>query len=158
VGTTLMGLLAAATDYEFAKAQRDFAANEGADLKRQAEAEGHQAWFVGEFGYRYYMEQQGLKELPKDVVIPEGDLVIQSPLADSRPFSEDMKDRVELIDTIRYPAISPLRVTNFAAGAGFYGHFWGLLPYSLAQGSVEEYLVYQVVPLKDSDSTQENGE
>jgi len=146
IGTAVLGLLVAGADYELAVAQRDFAENDGAALKAEAEAQGHQAWFVGEFGFRYYMEQQGLQELPKDIVVSEGDLVIQSPLADPRLFSEEMKDRVDLIQTIGRPAMLPIRVTSFEARAGFYGHFWGLLPFSLSTSNIEEFLVYRVVP------------
>lgn len=145
-GTTALGVLVAAADYELADVNRLFAQNEGARYGAQAAEEGHDLWFVGEFGFRYYMEQQGFRELPKDVVVPEGDLIIQSPLADPRPFSEDMMDKVELIDTVAYQSILPVRVTNFDAKAGFYGHFWGLLPFSVSTGSAEEFLVYKVVP------------
>ncbi|MDA8166415.1 MAG: glycosyltransferase family 39 protein [Actinomycetota bacterium] len=146
IGTTLLGLLLAAADYELALSQRNFALNQGAALKAQAQAQGHKAWFVGEFGFRYYMEKAGLKELPKNVVIPVGDLVIQSPLADPRLFSNDMRDRVHLIEIIGRNPVLPLRVTSFRSQAGFYGHFWGLLPFSLSTVDLEDYLVYQVVP------------
>ena len=146
--TAGLGFLVAVADYQLAAANRDFAQNEGARYGRIAAEEGHQVWFVGEFGFRYYMEQQGFKELPKDTQIPEGDLVIQSPLADPRPFSEELERRVELIDTVGYAGPLPVRTISFSAKAGFYGHFWGILPWSVDFGNVEEYLVYKVVPLK----------
>jgi len=155
LATAGAGLLAAGSDYQLAVANKAFAANEGARYGHQAESEGHKVWFVGEFGFRYYLEQQGFEELPKDTAIPEGDLVIQSPLADPRQFSEEMKNRVELIERVGYGGPLPLRTVNFNAQAGFYGHFWGILPLSVSTGYVEEYLVYQVVPLKEDKENSE---
>lgn len=155
LATTGFGLLAAGADYQLASANQAFAENEGTRLGLQAESEGHKLWFVGEFGFRYYLEQQGFEELPKDTVIPEGDLVIQSPLADPRPFGEEMKNRVELIEKVEYGGPLPMRTVSFNANAGFYGHFWGILPLSVSAGYVEEYLVYQVVPLKEDDENSE---
>ncbi|MBI5870778.1 MAG: glycosyltransferase family 39 protein [Actinobacteria bacterium] len=158
LATAGAGILVAGADYQLAAANKAFAANEGARLGRQADLKGGRVWFVGEFGFRYYLEQQGFSELPKDRVIPEGDLVIQSPLADPRAFSDDMKDRVELIEKVSYDGLLPLRTVDFQESAGFYGHFWGILPVSLAAGPVEEYLIYEVVPLKqDEQEDEEEG-
>jgi len=150
VATASAGLLVAAADYQLATANRDFASREAVAYGEVATAEGHQIWFVGEFGYRYYMEQQGFRELPKDTVVPEGDLIIQSPLADPRPFSEEMRNRVELVDTLGYAGPVPLRTISYSAKAGFYGHFWGMLPWSIAWGNTEEYLVYRVTAPQES--------
>ncbi|MHB8859943.1 MAG: ArnT family glycosyltransferase [Thermoleophilia bacterium] len=148
LATAGLGFLVAGADYQLASANRAFAQNQGAAYGSTAAAEGHQVWFVGEFGFRYYMEQQGFRELPKDTQVAEGDLIIQSPLADPRPFSEVMERRVELIDTVGYSGLLPLRTISFSSKAGFYGHFWGILPWSVDFGNVEEYLVYRVVPEK----------
>ncbi len=147
--TAVIALLVAIADYELASANRDFARGEASEIKAEAEARGSQVWFVGEFGFRYYLEELGLRELPKDTLIPAGDMVIQSPLADPRPFSDELADNVELKQVIGYHGLLPIRVTSYKANAGFYGHFWGLLPYSLASGNVEEYLVYEVVSSGD---------
>ncbi|MHB9054281.1 MAG: ArnT family glycosyltransferase [Thermoleophilia bacterium] len=144
--TAGLGFLVAGADYQLASANRSFAQSQGAGYGLTAAAEGHNVWFVGEFGFRYYMEQRGFRELPKDTVVPEGDLIIQSPLADPRPFSEVMERRVELIETIGYSGLLPIRTTSFSSKAGFYGHFWGILPWSVDFGNVEEYLVYKVIP------------
>lgn len=155
LATAGFGLLAAGADYQLASANQAFAENEGAGLGLQAESEGHKVWFIGEFGFRYYLEKQGFQELPKDTVIPEGDLVIQSPLADPRRFDEEMKNRVELINKVEYGGPLPLRTVSFNSNAGFYGHFWGILPLSVSSGYVEEYLVYQVVPLKEDEENRD---
>lgn len=144
VTTAILSLLVAGADYELASANERFARTDGRRLAREAGAEGGNVWFVGEFGFRYYMEQEGFVELPEDNLVPAGDIIIQSPLADPRSFSSELGDRVELVDTIPYDGTIPLRVTNFNAKAGFYGHFWGLLPFSIATGSVEDFLVYRV--------------
>lgn len=155
MATAGLGLLVAEADYELAIANRDFAQNEGVAYGRQAASEDNRLWFIGEFGFRYYMEQQGFTELPKDrpEVLREGDLIVQSPLADPRSFSDDMAERVELIDAVGYSGITPFRSISFRSKAGFYGHFWGILPFSLDFGPIEKYLVYRVVPVHEIDRT-----
>jgi hypothetical protein len=149
MATAALGTLVSLADYELVGTYRDFAGNEASRIEQETSSRGGRVWFVGEFGFRYYMEQHGYSELPKDTGLPVGDTVIQAPLADPRRFSEELKDSVELVEIIRYPAILPVRVTSYAADAGFYGHFWGLAPFSVASGSVEEFLVYKVVEPKE---------
>ncbi|MFA5809909.1 MAG: hypothetical protein WC935_06195, partial [Thermoleophilia bacterium] len=157
IGTLLatagLGLLVAEADYELAMANRDFARKEGVALKEQAAAEGRRLWFVGEFGFRYYLEQQGIEELPKDRVdiLRDGDLIVQSPLADPRSFSDETAERLDLIDTTGYSGLTPFRSLDYNSQAGFYGHFWGILPFSLDYGNIEEYLIYRVVPAREID-------
>lgn len=144
--TAALGLFVAEADYELALANRDVAQNEAAALGSQAAAAGGRVWFIGEFGFRYYMEQQGFQELPggRADELRKGDYIVQSPLADPRPLPAGVAGRVELVDRIEYPGTNPIRTINFGADAGFYGHFWGTLPFSLDDGPVEEYLVYRV--------------
>lgn len=144
--TAVMGLLLASADYHLASVNKEFAGRDAAGIGMETAAGGGRLWYVGEFGFRYYMEQQGFTQLPEDTEVPAGDVIIQSPLADPRLFSDELKDKVKLVETISYGSVLPIRVTSFAAHAGFYGHFWGLLPFSLASGNVEEFLVYEVVP------------
>lgn len=151
LASSSIALLVAGADYELAQTYKRFAAVDGRRLGDEAESTGNQAWYVGEFGYRYYMEQQGFKQLPEDTLVAEGDLIVQAPLADPRPFSDELGDRIELVEIIGYQGEIPLRVTSFQAKAGFYGHFWGLLPYSLAAGNVEEFLVFRVVTEEERD-------
>lgn len=144
--TTALGLLVAYTDYEYARANYQFAINEARSIGEQARAEGHKMWFVGEFGYRYYLEREGFTALPNQTHVDEGDIIIQSPLADWRKYPEELDERLELVETIAYYGWSPLKVTNHYSRAGFYGSHWGLLPYSISTGPIEEYLVFRVGP------------
>lgn len=160
LATAGLGILVAEADYELAAANRDFARNEGVVYGRQVTADGRRLWFIGEFGFRYYMEQQGFTELPKDSpeVLRDGDLIVQSPLADPRPLSDEMAERVELVETVGYRGITPFRSISFKSRAGFYGHFWGILPFSLDFGNIEEYMVYRVVAAHEieHDELQDN--
>lgn len=146
LSTAGLGLLVSATDLELSEANRKVSQNEMHALGAELAIEGKKLWFAGEFGLRYYMEQEGYEELPRDVVPDEGDMIIQSPLGNWRAFSEDIDHRLELDRRISYQGILPLRVTSHKDSAGFYGSHWGLLPFSLAFGDVEEYLVYRVMP------------
>lgn len=150
--TAILGLLVAYSDYEYARANYRFATHEARSIGEQAAEAGHKVWIVGEFGYRYYMEQEGFTELSRRTHVEEGDIIIQSPLADWRKYPEELDERMELVETIAYYGWSPLKVTNHYSRAGFYGSHWGLLPYSITTGPIEEYLVFRVGPeLEDED-------
>ncbi|MDO8735496.1 MAG: glycosyltransferase family 39 protein [Thermoleophilia bacterium] len=151
LSTTGLGLLVSAADLEFAESNRTLAQTEARAMGAELSASGNQLWFVGEFSLRYYMEQEGFQELPLDAVPATGDIIIQSPLGNWRPFSEDVDHRVKKEDEIHYGGVNPFRVTSYDANAGFYGSFWGVLPFSLAGGDVEKYLVYRMQPPNDEE-------
>ena len=143
--SSAVALLVAGADYELASTFQRFARTDGERLGGEAAVEGGSVWFVGEFGFRYYMEQEGFIELPEESLVATGDLIIQSPLTDPRAFWPKLAYRLKLVDTIAYGGNIPLRTINFGSKAGFYGHFWGLLPFSISTGSLEEFLVYRVM-------------
>jgi len=151
VSTTGLGLLVSAADLEFAESNRTLAQTQAREMGAELAATGNQLWFVGEFSLRYYMEQEGFQELPLDTVPATGDIVIQSPLGNWRPFSEDVDHRVKKEDELHYGGVDPIRVTSYDANAGFYGSFWGVLPFSLSTGDIEKYLVYRILPPNDEE-------
>lgn len=151
ITTTCLGFLVSAADLEFAESNRSLAMNEARAMGEELAATGNQLWFVGEFSLRYYMEQEGFQELPLDTVPATGDIILQSPLGNWRPFSEDVDHRVEEEDKIHYGGDIPVKVTSYNANAGFYGSLWGVLPFSISTGDVEEYLVYRMGPPNDDE-------
>jgi 4-amino-4-deoxy-L-arabinose transferase-like glycosyltransferase len=144
LATAAIGLLVAQADYELADSKRLFAENEAVALGERAAAGGNKLWFSSEFGVRYYMERQGFEELAAESVLNEGDLIVLPLLAGSDIPTSEQGSRLQLVDDIAPGALSPLRITDHRAGAGFYGSRWGLLPYSFSTGSIEEYLIYRV--------------
>lgn len=143
VTTLLFGLLVSAADYQHASANRAFAETEGAAYAERLRQTGAKGWTIGEFGFRYYMKKQGYAPLPGDRTVDPYDIIVQAPLADPRIFSEELSDQVELLEKVEHRWVVPLRTTSFRSNAGFYGHFWGLLPFSIDSGPVEEFDIYE---------------
>lgn len=143
VATFMFGVLISAADYQHASANRVFAQSTGAEYAERLRESGARGWMIGEFSFRYYMEKQGFAPLPKDTTVDRNDIIIQAPLADPRAFSDELSDQVEMIEKVEYRWMLPLRTTSFRSNAGFYGHFWGILPFSIDFGPVEEFDIYE---------------
>ena len=133
------GLWLSAADYQLAQAYKDFALS--------VEARYHPTgtvWFVGEWGFRHYMESEGYKYLTSTSTAPRpGDLIIR-PSFMNWPLEGSLLGRIQRIEV---PAVTwsvPLRVMSMDADAGFYGTYWGRLPYTITSSPVEQFEVYRV--------------
>ncbi len=139
--TILAGTTVSTADYQLAQTYKDFALNVG----NSYQPEGN-VWFVGEWGLRHYMESQGYLYLTSDSTAPrEGDLVVRVGLMEW-PLEKSVTDRMSLVETDSVQSGNPLRVMNFAANAGFYGTYWGKLPYTFSNQPLETFSVYRVGP------------
>lgn len=134
------GLAAAVADYRSASVY-PVIAEQLADQYRQDPENGNTVFIRGEFGFRYYLEQQGFKPLNDKSEIKTGDLVIYSTLASpSNPWPEGSYaelSRAEPGDGF------PFRVWNWWAGAGFYTNRMGPLPIAFSREIEDRIIVYQ---------------
>lgn len=143
VATFLTGMAISAADYQWAQGSRNYALA----INDRYQPEGD-IWFVGEWGFRHYMESQGHRYLTSTDTSPqEGDLIVRAGFNDW-PLDRTVNDRMYLIETTGVEWQVPLRVLSFETSAGFYGSHWGLLPYAVSSASVERFEVYQVGPPK----------
>lgn len=140
----LWGMASAYSDYRLAGAYRSFA-DETRSL-RTALGSSVTIWYIGEWGMRYYMEKAGARYLQGSSNDPKpGDFVI----APSMPLlwypSTALRNRLEIVK--QKDAISgfPLKLFNEPAHAGFYGHYWGLLPFSFSSLPDVTFSVFRVV-------------
>ncbi|MFA5809911.1 MAG: glycosyltransferase family 39 protein [Thermoleophilia bacterium] len=134
------GLAAAVADYRSASVY-PVMAEQLADQYRQDPGSSNTIFIRGEFGFRYYLEQQGFKMLNDKSEIKTGDIVIYSTLASpSNPWPEGSYtelSRSEPGDDF------PFRVWNCWAGAGFYTNRMGPLPIAFSRDIEDRIIVYQ---------------
>lgn len=134
--TLALGTLLSVADYRLAADYRDFARSVA---ERYPDA--GTVWFVGEWGFRHYMEAEGYRYLTSADDSPAaGDLIISPGVADW-PLAPPVARSAAARDTHETHWRLPLRLMSPGAEAGFYGTHWGLLPYSLADVPLERYEV-----------------
>ena len=140
-GTLITGAAVSAADYQLAQAYKDFSRSISA-----SNSAGGTVWFVGEWGFRHYMEAQGYRYLTTADTSPaDGDLVVKAGLMDW-PLDPSVAGRMHLVATEAVNWDFPVRSMNFASSAGFYGGFWGMLPFSLTDQPLETFQIYRLVP------------
>jgi len=134
-----LGLAVAAADAAWSnsarRAARDLCVSEHAQ-------EGH-VWFMGHWGFQYYMEDLGARALDFDRSEPlVGDLMIlpQNNTAVVRPHANWARWN----RTAEYSGSRWLTTMQPQVGAGFHADVWGPLPYAVGDVPPERYDVYTV--------------
>jgi hypothetical protein len=137
--TIALSLALGAADQEFAATYQSFAASKAwrGDAKR--------VYFLGDWGFRYYMERAGCRFLFSTDVSPQaGDLVVRAYTARLHDMSDALRPRLTLLDAQEPRGRWPLRLLNHEARAGFYSHGWGFLPYAVSTEPLDRFEVYRV--------------
>lgn len=128
-------------DYQYANVYRDFSYN----LANRYKMGDNTVWYSGYYGFRYYMREQGHSILlPKSNDPKQGDYIIYARIPSPRALSDELKNRIDLIDTISYKEGIPIRTQNPDSHAGFYTYGGGFLPYSFSNAPFENFDVYYV--------------
>lgn len=144
--TLVVGYVVALADYQYANVYRNFAPK----LSQEYNSESNTIWFVGHWGFEYYMGKMAFKQLPKDSNSPSvGDLVVVPSIPWPERLSKNLQSRIQLIDTISYQSSLPVRTMNSAANAYFwasinYPEKNGFLPFSLSSANLEKFYIYRV--------------
>jgi Dolichyl-phosphate-mannose-protein mannosyltransferase len=143
-------------------AQRNVYRDVAPRIAREIGARSGQRWFVGHWGLQYYLEREGFRAVAAaqraahagaDGVAP-GDWIVTA-----RNVSQpDLSARLAPIHARSVWRWSrslglPLRVSNPDAGAGFYSHRTGYLPFVFATTPLDEIELGQVVAIR-SDTTR----
>lgn len=146
--TFLIGILVAWADYELAGQYKTFSLSAKGRYKKEL----NRVWFVGDWGFRNYMEKEGYSYLLSQDNSPKGgDIIVIASLPYPHPIHPNLMKKMALITKERLMGRIPIRTMNSKAHAGFYSHNWGLLPYSFSKEYLDEIQVYRVVDLKDFD-------
>ena len=139
--TVSLGVIVAYADYDYAGSYRDFAIN----YPPQYQTENNTIWFLGGHGFQYYMEQQGYRILLKEDNSPKkGDFIIKAQIPSPRTMTNELIERITLIEIVSYIGKIPIRIQNPEAHAGFYTYGGGFLPYSISNVPLENFEIYAV--------------
>lgn len=132
-------------DYELASASRRAAR----EFEAAREAYSDPAYFMGHWGFQYYMEEAGARPLEIEYVADEGGyrlgigpgdtLVVPSNNVATLRLDGDSNT---VYRVLRVPIRCGLTTLNASAGAGFYAHQWGMLPFVFASVPPEEFFFY----------------
>lgn len=154
---TLVGLQAAVAfavavaDSDYAESYRDFARHARARIASEA----GDVWFLGEWGWLYYAEREGLHKLHTTGPYPAvGDiLIIPANVAKGSVLKRlpRLAKRLHKVDEVHYAGRTPLR-TMHRSGAGFYALYARLprggpasVPYRWLPGSaVETFEIHEM--------------
>jgi len=129
--------------YILANTYRDFAETRLSRLNREGEKE---IYFIGEEGFRYYMERVGARYLLRSDNSPDvGSFVIIPTFLHQYPINPDLMKRLRLKETVVYDSKFPIRIVNPRAKTSFFCYYAGLLPYSFSKEPLEEFKIYEVV-------------
>lgn len=133
-----MSMWTAKADYDLAEIYRKFATESA-----QVFPEKERVWFIGEWGFRYYMSQAGYRYLSKDSDIKAGDMIID-PTIVARMSLGQVHRPLQLKKVIAYPG-NLLKTLHFGTHAGFWSQGWGLMPFWPSRQPTEEFKVYEVL-------------
>jgi len=140
--TFINGALVAYGDYILADVYRNFARVKLLELNQSMKKE---TYFIGEEGFRGYMEDVGAEYLLKNDNSPGvGSLVVIPTFLHQYPINNKLMARLKLKEKVVYKSRFPIRIINPRAKTSFFCNYAGLLPYSISNEPIEEFKVYAV--------------
>jgi len=141
--------LLAAADAEQAGVYRTGARRIAAEIGARPGAR----WFVGHWGLQHYLEREGFQAVVPPMYgrsdLAEGDWVAAARNVSQLDVSHNMQ-RFTLEETWSwgFAATLPLRSTNADAGAGFYSHHAGYLPFAFSRLPLDRVQLGRVVGVR----------
>jgi 4-amino-4-deoxy-L-arabinose transferase-like glycosyltransferase len=109
-------------------------------------------WQVGQWGFQHYMERAGFRPvLPATALTPGSPLAPGDWVASARNVSQlDLagymaRFRIEPVRSFGSECALPLRTTNPDAGAGFYTHHGGYVPFAFSRAPLDDVGLGRVV-------------
>ncbi|MBI3288212.1 MAG: glycosyltransferase family 39 protein [Elusimicrobia bacterium] len=136
-GSAALAMAAAYADASMANASRDAAFS----ISRQMD--GRPMWFDGHFGFQYYTQKLGGKPLVSGRAAPAPGEIIVVPETNTYVIDKIPPERLEVLGILGARSCSWMATMNPHAGAGFYSHFFGSLPYVFAAVAPERYVLYK---------------
>ena len=134
----VISMLVALSDARFAEGGRDFAETHVRELIRR----GERVFFVGHWGFQYYMEAEGGVPLDMTALFEQrsnlrtGDLLVRPHPAYSTNVDERLQIPSSFVLQQQYRNPYGFVTMNAVYGAGFYSVDWGPLPFNAAWNPV----------------------
>jgi hypothetical protein len=145
--TFIFGLILSWTDFELALTYKIFPKS-----IRQTYPNAR-IWFIGEWGFRYYMKEQGGVYLLSDDVRPApGDVIVKPQMAGLHQMAGPVADQCLVYDPFVVFSPNPLKILNLPAKAGFYSSGFGLLPFSAGLAPLESFDICRIFDPKSDKS------
>ena len=136
-----MGLVLSAADFEMARIHRDIAQN----LGRVFAGWEPRVRFGAEWGLRHYMLEQGFRQfLSTGDDLTGGEFIVSPKEAIAYAVPQDVGSILVPVRQQTWESSLPIRLMNRNAHEGYYSSSWGLLPFSISRGPVEEITVQQI--------------
>ncbi len=144
-------LLVQGADYEYAGTYRDFARNIAPRFQAEANL-----WYVGQWGWKFYADQAGLKMMNRDGPYPSpGDLLVwpeKVHIGDAFSGPAGMGKRLKLVESFVYPGSIPIRTMDMESRAGFYAVIRRRIPYRFdGRPPLEIIRVFRVMPAQPGE-------
>lgn len=134
-------------DHVYANLGRDFVQRYARDPRFELE----KTWFIGHWGFQYYMEREGARamdwdflfDIESDIEHPQvGDTIIWWRAAYKmlpKAYPVDHAEKIEM------PSSSWIATMNHDARVGFYDSYTGPIPYYFGKTSPEEFWIIEVL-------------
>jgi hypothetical protein len=116
-------------------------------------AQGARVWFVGHWGFQYYVESLGLA--PLDLTAPQahsGDFVVVA--ENNSHFAKVLPAFIASDEDVELPLKSWATTICFELGAGFYASSWGPLPYAIGPVPSDRYSIIRLGTLPGQAQAQ----
>ena len=95
---------------------------------------------------QHYLDKEGCKPLSPNVIEPrKGDYVIIPEMPRFWEPVPGLTGRMKIFASREFSSKLPLRLFNRRSNAGFYAHYWGLLPFSFSREPDELFQIWEVV-------------
>src|ERR1035437_2883605 len=114
---------------------------------------GGTLWFEGHWGFQYYMEKLGAKEVAAKKSTPKSGDFLAIPLNNSNMTPPDSKE-AHPWKAFLFQGPGRLATTSKEVGAGFYASLWGPLPFAFGSVPPETVLVYVLGTAPPSSQAQ----
>lgn len=114
---------------------------------------GGTVWFVGHWGFQYYLESRGIAPLElSDPQAHSGDFVVIA--RNNSHFAKIMPSFIASQENVEVPLKSWATTISSDLGAGFYSSYWGPLPYVIGPVPVERYSIIRLGTLPERNHSQ----
>jgi 4-amino-4-deoxy-L-arabinose transferase-like glycosyltransferase len=114
---------------------------------------GRTVWFVGHWGFQYYLESLGVA--PLDLTAPQahsGDFVVIA--QNNSHFAAVLPSFIASKEDVELPLKSWATTISFDLGAGFYASSWGPIPYAIGPVPSERYSIIRLGTLPGQSPSQ----
>ncbi|MFC1849439.1 ArnT family glycosyltransferase [candidate division CSSED10-310 bacterium] len=136
-GMVILGLTTSLSDYYFSKAYKNLAQKINHDFHCT------ELYFVGHWGFQFYMEQHGFKALDPSKKLAAHAYLARPFQGAQQPLSESILANSRTTRWFRISPPCPLHLMDRYLGAGFYIHYDRPLPWVIGEGNPHDIEIRQ---------------